>query len=56
MSSMTQPLSATPGSKLWAVFQVNNPATGDLLTEVPFMGKEDTELAIDAAYNAFPGL
>ncbi|CAM6123936.1 unnamed protein product [Calypogeia fissa] len=33
---------------------VNNPATGDFLTDVPYMGKKDTELAINAAYKAFP--
>lgn len=35
------------------VFQVNNPATGDVLANVPFMGKIDAEKAIAAASVAF---
>ncbi|KAG6541028.1 hypothetical protein Mapa_017601 [Marchantia paleacea] len=33
---------------------VTNPATGELLTSVPFMGRKETELAITAAHEAFP--
>ncbi|KAJ7554641.1 hypothetical protein O6H91_05G001800 [Diphasiastrum complanatum] len=33
---------------------VYNPATGELIINVPFMGEKETELAIDAAWDAFP--
>lgn len=33
--------------------QVNNPATGQLIMDVPYMGGKETSAAIDAAYNAF---
>jgi len=35
-------------------FPVNNPATGELLTSVPFMSSRDTQNAIAAASHAFP--
>lgn len=35
-------------------FDVNNPATGDLLAAVPRMGADETRAAIDAAAKAFP--
>jgi len=34
-------------------FQVNNPATGELIAKVPFMGKKDAQKAITAASAAF---
>lgn len=34
-------------------FPVNNPATGQLIMDVPYMGGKETSAAIDAAYNAF---
>ena len=36
------------------VFSVVNPANGQKLADVPDMGKEDTEKAIEAAFLAFP--
>ncbi|KAL3684938.1 hypothetical protein R1sor_002960 [Riccia sorocarpa] len=33
---------------------VSNPATGELLANVPFMSRKETELAITAAHEAFP--
>ncbi len=35
---------------------MNNPATGELLTTVPFMGGVETQHAIAAASEAFPGM
>lgn len=35
------------------VFQVNNPATGEIIANVPFMGKIDAQKAIAAASAAF---
>jgi succinate-semialdehyde dehydrogenase/glutarate-semialdehyde dehydrogenase len=35
-------------------FQVNNPATGELIATVPDMSREDVRQAIDAAYAAWP--
>jgi succinate-semialdehyde dehydrogenase/glutarate-semialdehyde dehydrogenase len=37
-----------------AVFPVVDPATGDKITDVPGMGKADTERAIAAAHQAYP--
>jgi succinate-semialdehyde dehydrogenase/glutarate-semialdehyde dehydrogenase len=37
------------------VFEVNNPATGDMIAAVADLGRGDIRLAIDAAYNALPG-
>ncbi|MBN8634703.1 MAG: NAD-dependent succinate-semialdehyde dehydrogenase [Anaerolineae bacterium] len=37
------------------VFDVTNPATGDLLLSVPDAGASDTLAAVDAAYAALPG-
>jgi len=34
-------------------FNVTNPANGNLISTVPDLGREDTEKAIDAAYEAF---
>lgn len=36
------------------VFEVNNPATGEKVDTVYFVGEEETNLAIQAAENAFP--
>ncbi|MBS4192810.1 NAD-dependent succinate-semialdehyde dehydrogenase [Bacillus sp. FJAT-49705] len=36
------------------VFEVNNPATGEKVDAVYFVGKEETDWAIQAAENAFP--
>lgn len=38
-----------------ATFAVTNPATGELLAEVPDGGTEETQAAIDAAARALPG-
>jgi len=35
-------------------FQVTNPATGELIAEVPDTNNDDVRKAIDAAYNAWP--
>jgi succinate-semialdehyde dehydrogenase/glutarate-semialdehyde dehydrogenase len=35
-------------------FEVTNPATGEVLAEVPDMGAEETRLAIESANNAWP--
>ena len=37
-----------------ATFGVNNPATGELVGEVPAMGTAETRRAIESAYRAFP--
>ncbi|XVE74251.1 hypothetical protein DITRI_Ditri12bG0002000 [Diplodiscus trichospermus] len=33
--------------------QVNNPSTGDIIADVPFMGRRETNDAISSAYDAF---
>ncbi|OMO77890.1 hypothetical protein COLO4_24975 [Corchorus olitorius] len=33
--------------------QVNNPATGEIIADVPFMGRQETNDAISSAYQAF---
>jgi len=42
------------GADSGAVLQVNNPATGDLVGEVPAMGAAETKRAIEAAQRAYP--
>ena len=36
------------------MFEVTNPANGDVIQEVPDGGREEAARAIDAAYEAFP--
>src|SRR3954447_7625671 len=36
-------------------FEVRNPATGEVISEVPRMGVAETRRAIEAAADAFPG-
>lgn len=36
-------------------FNIENPATGERIGEVPLVGEEETKRAIDAASHAFPG-
>ena len=38
-----------------ATLDVDNPATGEVLGRVPAMGERETENAISAAHDAFPG-
>lgn len=42
------------GADSGATFPVNNPATGDLVGEVPAMGAAETRRAIEAAQHAYP--
>ena len=35
------------------MFQVQNPANGEVITNVPLMGKRETDDAISSAYDAF---
>ena len=42
------------GADSGATFPVNNPATGDLVGEVPAMGAAETRRAIEAAQRAYP--
>lgn len=42
-------------AKTGKTFSVKNPLDGRLVTDVPDMGKDDTETAIQAAAGAFPG-
>jgi succinate-semialdehyde dehydrogenase/glutarate-semialdehyde dehydrogenase len=44
----------TGASDSSASFEVNDPATGNLLARVPNLGAEDARKAIDAAHAAFP--
>lgn len=37
-----------------SVLEVNNPATGDVVATVPFGGRNEAALAVDAANDAFP--
>ncbi|XP_035895577.1 succinate-semialdehyde dehydrogenase [NADP(+)] GabD [Anopheles stephensi] len=41
------------GARSGATFDVQNPANGQVLGAVPDMNREDVQLAIDAAYDAF---
>jgi succinate-semialdehyde dehydrogenase / glutarate-semialdehyde dehydrogenase len=43
------------GAASGSTFEVNNPANGETLTELPDAGGEDTRRAIDAAAAAQPG-
>ena len=36
------------------IFEVTNPANGDVIQEVPDGGREEAARAIDAAYEVFP--
>lgn len=41
------------GARSGATFDVQNPANGAVLGAVPDMARDDVQLAIDAAYDAF---
>ncbi|OMP00166.1 Succinate semialdehyde dehydrogenase [Corchorus capsularis] len=41
------------GSHDGKTIQVNNPATGEIIADVPFMGRQETSDAISSAYQAF---